>query len=353
MLLLLYSSITVSRVNLVMGRGFGAEKGRKMIPILLQAHTRPLTKVKYNAEGDLLFTASKDPTVSVWWSANGERLGTLNGHTGAVWTLDVSSDSTLVATGSADNSVKLWDVKTGECLRTIGTKTAVRAVAFSLGDRMLAVTTDSTMGFPSLIMVFDLTTAQSEASEPLFSIPMPDIKSKATCIAWTDCNDFLVTGHHDGAVCLWDATSGKKMNESREHSDTIKDLQMSPDRSFFITASRDNSARIFETATLKVLKEFNTERPVNSASISPIRDEVIVAGGQEALHVTTTSSRAGQFEARFFHSVFAAEIGRVRGHFGPINTVAYHPKGTGYASGAEDGFVRVQAFDPDYFKFNA
>lgn len=330
-----------------------------MIPILLQAHTRPLTKIKYNAEGDLLFTASKDPTVSVWWSANGERLGTLNGHTGAVWTLDVSSDSRLVATGSADNSVKVWEVKTGKCLRTISTKTAVRAVAFSLGDRMLAVTTDSTMGHPSLIMVFDVAildgsdSSSSTTSEPLFAIPMPDIKSKAMCIAWSDCNDYLVSGHNDGAVCLWDAQSGKKIAESKEHSDTIKDLQMAPDRSFFITASKDNSARIFETTTLKVLKEFKTERPVNSASISPIRDEVIVAGGQEALHVTTTSSRAGQFEARFFHSVFACETGRVRGHFGPINTVAYHPKGTGYSSGAEDGFVRVHAFDPDYFKFNA
>lgn len=322
-----------------------------MIPILLQAHTRPLTKVKYNGEGDLLFTASKDPTVSVWWSANGERLGTLNGHTGAVWTLDVSSDSKLVATGSADNSVKLWEVKTGKCLRTITTKTAVRSVAFSMGDRLLAITTDSTMGHPSLIMVFDLTVASD--AEPLFSIAMPDVKSKAMCIAWSDCNDYLITGHHDGAICQWDAQTGKKTAESREHSDTIKDLQMSPDRSFFVTASRDNSSRIFESATLKVLKDFKTERPVNSASISPIRDEVVVAGGQEALHVTTTSSSAGQFEARFFHSVFACEVGRVRGHFGPINTVAYHPKGTGYASGSEDGFVRVHSFDPDYFNFKA
>lgn len=322
-----------------------------MIPILLQAHTRPLTKVKYNADGDLLFTASKDPTVSVWWSANGERLGTLNGHSGAVWSVDVSSDSKLAVTASADNTAKLWEVRTGKCLRTISAKTAVRSVAFSMGDGMLAMTTDATMGLPSYILVFDLL-APSPDDEPVYSIPMPDVQSKATCIAWSDCNGYLVSGHQDGSVRLWDAQSGKKVAEVRDqHTDAIKDLQMSPDRSFFITASRDNSAKLFETSTLKVLKEFKTERPVNSAAISPIRNQVIVAGGQEALHVTTTSSRAGQFEARFFHSVLACEIGRVCGHFGPINTVAFHPKGTGYASGAEDGFVRVHAFDPDYFKF--
>lgn len=53
----------------------------------------------------------------------------------------------------------------------------------------------------------------------------------------------------------------------------------------------------------------------------------------------------------FYHLVFEEEIGRVKGHFGPINTVAFHPDGTGYASGAEDGFIRVHHFDDDYFNF--
>lgn len=91
---------------------------------------------------------------------------------------------------------------------------------------------------------------------------------------------------------------------------------------------------------------------MNSASISPNREEVILGGGQEAMNVTTTSTRAGKFECRFFHSIFEDEIGRVKGHFGPINTVAYHPAGTGFASGAEDGFVRLHEFDASYFEFN-
>lgn len=31
---------------------------------------------------------------------------------------------------------------------------------------------------------------------------------------------------------------------------------------------------------------------------------------------------------------------------GPINTLAVHPQGKGYASGAEDGFVRVHWVSP-------
>lgn len=47
--------------------------------------------------------------------------------------------------------------------------------------------------------------------------------------------------------------------------------------------------------------------------------QVLIGGGQEASQVTTTSSRAGKFEARFFHKIFCDEFANVKGHFGPIN----------------------------------
>jgi translation initiation factor 3 subunit I len=48
--------------------------------------------------------------------------------------------------------------------------------------------------------------------------------------------------------------------------------------------------------------------------------QVLLGGGQEAMSVTTTSLRQGKFETRFWHKVFEEEVGRVKGHFGPINT---------------------------------
>jgi translation initiation factor 3 subunit I len=38
------------------------------------------------------------------------------------------------------------------------------------------------------------------------------------------------------------------------------------------------------------------------------------------MSVTTTSLRQGKFETRFWHKVLEEEVGRVKGHFGPINT---------------------------------
>ena len=76
-----------------------------------------------------------------------------------------------------------------------------------------------------------------------------------------------------------------------------------------------------------------------------------MGGGQDAMAVTTTSAKAGKFETIMFHQVFEEQIGAVKGHFGPVNTLAFHPKGKGFSSGSEDGYVRVHAFDSDYFKF--
>lgn len=146
--------------------------------------------------------------------------------------------------------------------------------------------------------------------------------------------------------------TGKNRNSTKEHTSQINDMQLNKDGTMFITASKDTTAKLFDSENLMLLKTYKTERPVNSAAISPIKEHVVLGGGQDAMDVTTTSSRIGKFDSRFFHLVFEEEFGRVKGHFGPINSVAFHPDGKSYSSGGEDGYVRVHNFDPSYFEYN-
>ena len=56
-----------------------------------------------------------------------------------------------------------------------------------------------------------------------------------------------------------------------------------------------------------------------------------------------------QFEAVIFDHVYDEELGNITGHFGPINTLAFAPHGRSYASGGEDGYVRITHFPEVYF----
>lgn len=321
-----------------------------MKPLILQGHERSITQIKYNREGDLLFSAAKDASPNVWYSINGERLGTYDGHRGTVWAIDVNWDSSKFLTGAADQSCKLWDCETGACVNTYATKSSCRSANFSYCGNLIAYTTDRQMKHEPMVAVHDV--RQPADAEPLlnFTIETKSI-SKPMCSLWGPLDEYIITGHDDGTMCHWDIKTGEQLHSVREHTALIKDMQFNTDQTMIITASKDKTAKLFDTATLRPLKTYKTDRPVNSAAVSPIALHVVLGGGQEAMEVTTTSTRVGKFDARFFHLVIEEEFARVKGHFGPINSLAFHPDGKSYSSGAEDGFVRVHKFDQSYFDF--
>ena len=136
-----------------------------MKPISLHGHERSITTVRYNRDGDLLFSSAKDHFPNVWYAINGERLGTYgtpgtekdpNSHGGAVWCLDVDWMTKYLVTGAADNSCRLWDVCTGKMLKCIDTKSAVRSCSFSYSGNLVTFTTDKSMGQPCVINVIDV-----------------------------------------------------------------------------------------------------------------------------------------------------------------------------------------------------
>lgn len=321
-----------------------------MRPLMLQGHERSITQIKYNREGDLLFSCSKDQKPNVWWSLNGERLGTYNGHQGAVWCLDVDWTSSKLISGAGDMSTKIWDVEYGTVIASIPAKSSVRTTHFSYSGNQAAYSTDKAMGQNSELFLIDVRNVDSSISEQDAILRIPMLQSKITSMLWGALDETIITGHENGQISLWDIRKGKEINSVNDHTASINDMQMNKDGTMFVTASKDTSAKLFDSESLMCLKTYKTERPVNSASISPIMDHVVLGGGQDAMEVTTTSTKSGKFDSRFFHLIYEEEFARLKGHFGPINSLAFHPDGKSYASGGEDGFVRVQVFDSSYFE---
>lgn len=324
---------------------------------MLVGHERPLTQVKYNREGDLVFTCSKDNVASVWYSINGERLGTLEGHTGTIWSIDVDRYTQCCVTGSADYSIKVWNVCNGQNVHTWSSPVPVKRVEFSpCGNYILAVL-DDVMKYVGSINVYQVkrdpqtNEIREFVEDPVHCITTRDGLAAVSVAGWSAEGRYIIAGHKDGKVSKYNTHTYEFEDAIELHSSNVSDLQFSPDRSYFITSSRDSTAYIVDVATLHVLKRYEADCPLNSACVTPLKEFVILGGGQAARDVTTTSAREGKFEARFYHKIFEEEIGRVKGHFGPLNYVAVSPQGTSYTSGSEDGFVRIHHFEKSYYDF--
>ncbi|KAI5700924.1 hypothetical protein M8J76_014457 [Diaphorina citri] len=326
-----------------------------MKPLILQGHERSITQIKYNREGDLLISCAKDSDANVWYSVNGERLGTLSGSKGTIWTIDIDWNSTRILTGHADGKLKMWDVSNGTTLSDIPTfsNSAVRTCGFSYSANLAAYSNDDTMGMKCCLSVLDVRNADSTTNaEPVVKMQVTDQSAKITSLLWGNLDQYIITGHAKGDICTWDLRMGRELESISGHAkEPINDMQFSKDATMFITASKDHTAKLFTTHDRQLLKTYTTERPVNSAALSPILPHVVLGGGQEAREVTTTSTKVGKFDARFYHLIFEEEFARIKGHFGPINSLAFHPDGKSYASGGEDGFVRLHTFDQAYFDY--
>jgi len=250
--------------------------------------------------------------------------------------------------------MRLWEVRSGKLLKTWEFDSSIKRVEFSADGTQLLGVTEKRQNILSSIVVYDVQPNVDDDQPNEYALRIVCDESKATVAGFSYGNKYIIVGHEDGSVSQYDGKSGELLHDIQAHEPDhpVTDLQWSPDRTYFITSSKDKTAKLITADELEKLKSYSTDTPLNSAAITPTKDYVILGGGQAAMDVTTTSARQGKFEARFYHKIFEDEIGRVRGHFGPLNYVAVDPTGKSYASGGEDGYVRLHHFDRSFFDFS-
>eukprot|EP00697_Spironema_sp_BW2_P010736 gnl/Spiro4/26096_TR13018_c0_g3_i1.p2 gnl/Spiro4/26096_TR13018_c0_g3~~gnl/Spiro4/26096_TR13018_c0_g3_i1.p2 ORF type:complete len:180 (-),score=43.67 gnl/Spiro4/26096_TR13018_c0_g3_i1:46-585(-) len=172
--------------------------------------------------------------------------------------------------------------------------------------------------------------------------------AKINQASWGPLNEHIYSCSDDNTVAMWDAHTGQQVKLITDHRNMVTSINFSKDRNQFITSSYDLSAKLYDTRTCQLLKTYETEMPVNCAAISPLMDHILLGGGQEASKVTTDGAQ-GRFEVRFFHKIYEVELALLKGHFSPVNSLAFSPDGRSFVTGAEEGLVRLQHFDPSYF----
>lgn len=136
---------------------------------------------------------------------------------------------------------------------------------------------------------------------------------------------FVISAADDKTIRLWNRGTGLEVQRV-EFPSNPNSLELSSDGNI-ITVAHGDSVSFFETDTLKKLKSISVPTTVATASLHPDK-HIFVCGGED-------------FKMYKYDYITGNEIESFKGHFGPIHAVSFSPDGELYASGSEDGTLRL------------
>ena len=214
-----------------------------------EGHMGGANAISYSQDGQLLAAAHQDLTIRLWKPTRKspkKPIPALRGHKDKIYAVTFSSDhkSSMLASASADKTIRLWDPHTvtddERLIAILPYKDSVRTVAFSSDNRMLAGGSDD-----GVIQVWDAGTGDRiyEFKEHTNSVQSVHFSRNRTQ---------LVSASLDGSVLLWSLVGqGGKLHSPIQHKASVYTAKFSPDGSTFATGSADKLIRLWDTNTAK------------------------------------------------------------------------------------------------------
>lgn len=272
----------------------------------------------------------------------GDWIGTFMGHKGAVWGTDLSPDASNAATASADFTCKIWDTHTGELLFTIQHEHIVRAVAYAPDNSELV----ATGGMEKKLRVFDLSDFDSTPGEPVtlpasagFEIAVGAHESAIKFICWTNDPNVLVTAS-DKTLRWLDLPTRSVIHEEVLDGEirSCEMVSLAPEWSSehdiggglpVLAVAAGNTAHFWGgRRASEHLKSIVFPRTIASVGLD-VQGRKVVVGEEPG-----TWARVVSYDDDTVIDV-------LKGHHGPIWSIAFSPDGQLYATASEDGTIKM------------
>jgi WD40 repeat protein len=257
---------------------------------------------EFSRDGRLVLAIGKE-TAGVWDAATGAVMTTNLAHIGGTQAMnfaEFSANGRRVLTSGANGQARVWDAKTGQPLTPVirhSTNSPVFARFRPDGGRIVTVG-GSTFGDDGdgRIRWWDGVTGEA--------VTTPAPASHHAKIWWAEFSrdgHWLVTASADNTARVWDATTGTPAAQTLEHATLVRSASFSPDSERVATGSDDGIVRVWETRTGKPLTPpMAHNNAIWSVVFSPDGQRLVIACGEQS--ATVWSARSGQRELVLLHS---------------------------------------------------
>lgn len=282
-------------------------------------HSRPVVHITYSPVVDDSFwfvSSCLDGKPHLRNGQTGDWVGTFEGHKGAVWMSSFNKDATRLMTASGDYSSKLWNALDGTDLCTWTHPHCVKSVDWFDQNGVSHALTGC---MDKKIRLYDINNPQNE---PVTTIEGHSAAIK-TVLFEKNSADIAISAASDNTVKRWDLRSGQCTNVYE--APDLNSLEYSKANDFLVVASK-NAVTLLSPIDLSMGMQYPFLEEVECAAMAP-NGQLFALGSK--------------LKVKEFERSSGNELQVHRGHHGPVFTIRYSPDSLTYASGSEDGMVRI------------
>ncbi|XP_041370805.1 WD repeat-containing protein 31-like [Gigantopelta aegis] len=237
-------------------------------------HEREITKVKFGAACNGIFSASRDKSVKMWHRGNAHPVRDFLGHDLVVTAIDLNGDNTRLCTGSRDNTVRLFDIESGSCLLENNIPQNLITDIKWIPNSDLAIQ----VGEDKDVRLFDMRNLNvvHTFTKKQYIQMCCDISSDGNfCL--TCSNGF---GGNGCEATLWDLRSRRLLHEFKGHTEAIESCLFLPnsDEPLVATASRDCSVKVWNRDTKALITDLVLSGAGPLTSLLAYEDSSILVG---------------------------------------------------------------------------
>ena len=169
------------------------------------------------------------------------------GHTGPVHQARFIERKNLVVTSGRDGNIKIWNLTTGECDFTIetGEQPGIRSISITDDGTKLSAGSASGKSFST----WDLETQKKIQDVEAFKEP-----GSLTVRFTGEGNLAFCASDQNASLKMFDPADGRLLRTYNGHKKGINDFMISRDQHYILTASKDNTLKLWDFAGGKCLR---------------------------------------------------------------------------------------------------